>query len=265
MLHVNMLKPLCGMLEASLSYCKQFAPGAESIGHAVSPCNPRVANKSINNAQYVLAWHADDVKSACADPKANDKFAAWVEEKCGSEALGHVTTTRGKRHDCLGMTLDLTKRKALKADITERISQLEKDSLDTLRKEIEPRGDKLFKADDNRNYLCKEKSETFYSFAMKIVLLRKRGCPDVKVRVSFLAVRAGKSTDQDHNKLIRLISLTVAVVGNILCMESNNSCALAWYADVIPFARHQQMQLCVALMLVSKALSFNYELLKITT
>lgn len=90
-----MLKPMCGMLKASLLCCKQFVSDAESIGYAVNSCDLCVSNKTINNKQHALAWHVDDVKSAHAELKANDSFAAWAEEKCGSEELGLMTATRG--------------------------------------------------------------------------------------------------------------------------------------------------------------------------
>ena len=162
--HANMLKLLHRMLKASLPHHKQFVSCAESIGHAANPCNPCAVNKTINNKKHALAWHVDDVKSAHADPKANDRFAAWAEEKHWNKELSRMTVTRGKQHDYLGMTLNFTKRKTLKADATEH-GQLEKDFPGTLRKEIKPWGDKL---------------------AMKIMFLCKRGRLDVEVGVSFL-------------------------------------------------------------------------------
>ena len=99
------------MLKASLLYYEQFVSDIKDIGYVINPYDACVANKIINNKQHTLTWHVDDVKSAHVSPKVNDEFAIWWEEKYGSDDLGHVTVTRGKRNDYLGMTLDYSKSK----------------------------------------------------------------------------------------------------------------------------------------------------------
>ena len=69
-----------------------------------------VENKIINNSQYDLTWHVDDVKANRIDPEVNGEFCKWCEENYGSEELGHVKVSRVKRHDCLGMFLDHAKK-----------------------------------------------------------------------------------------------------------------------------------------------------------
>ena len=65
----------------------------------------------MNNKKHALTWCTDSVKSARVSPKVNDKFANWFEEKHGSDDLGHAKMTRGKHHDCLGMTSDFLRAK----------------------------------------------------------------------------------------------------------------------------------------------------------
>ena len=121
----------------------------------------------------------DDVKIVLFDPGINDELAIWAEKKYGSDELGHMTLTSGKRHDYLGMTLDFSEKKALKVDMREYIRQLRDDFPGTLRQEMKPWGEKFFKVDENSEGLNKEKSEAFHSFVMKIMFLCKRGRPDV--------------------------------------------------------------------------------------
>ena len=46
----------------------------------------------------------------CAGRKANDKLYERSDKKYGSDELGHVAATCGKRHDYLGTFLDHTKK-----------------------------------------------------------------------------------------------------------------------------------------------------------
>ena len=126
-LYVSMLKPLYGMLRASILYYKQFVNDIKSIGYELNPYDPCVANKVINNEQHTITWHVDDVKSSHQDPEVNTKFAERCEKQYGSEELGHVRVTRGKIHDYLGMTLDYATKGKLKVDMREYINNMKKE------------------------------------------------------------------------------------------------------------------------------------------
>ena len=56
----------------------------------MSPHDACVANEVINNKQHALAWHADCAKYAHVNPKLNDKFAIWCEEKYRSDDVDRV-------------------------------------------------------------------------------------------------------------------------------------------------------------------------------
>ena len=43
--------------------------------------------------------------SSHVDLNVNDKFLKWLNNKYSEH--GEVTTTRGNKHDCLGMTIEL--------------------------------------------------------------------------------------------------------------------------------------------------------------
>ena len=44
------------------------------IDYVINTYEPCVANKMIENNQYSLTWHADDVKSSHLNPEVNDNF-----------------------------------------------------------------------------------------------------------------------------------------------------------------------------------------------
>ena len=66
------------------------------IDHFLSPHEPCVANKMVENNQHSLVWHVDDTKDSHHNPNVNDYFEKWCENKHGSCMLGHVKVTRGK-------------------------------------------------------------------------------------------------------------------------------------------------------------------------
>ena len=116
----------------------------------------------------------------------NDKFSIWYEENHESEGLGHDAVTRGKLHDCLGMTLDYSKKKEVLIDITEHADQMKEDFPIELKNDTKAWSDKLFSADKNNE---------FHSFAMKPIFSFKRGRPDVKLVASFLYAINSKSEE----------------------------------------------------------------------
>ena len=69
-----------------------------------NPYDPCVANRIVDGEQQTIRFHVDDLMSSHLDPKVNDKFLRWLNEKYGQH--GEVTCTRGKVHDYLGMTID---------------------------------------------------------------------------------------------------------------------------------------------------------------
>ena len=119
-------------------HCQKFVGDIGKIGCIVDHYDPCVANKYINKKQHALTWNADDVTASHADKKVNDNFARWCDKMHGDEELGHVKVHRGKKQDCLGMTLGCTQDKALKFDVTECADQSETDFPCDLKKDSKP-------------------------------------------------------------------------------------------------------------------------------
>ena len=81
----------------------------------------------IEGAQCALTWHVDDIKASHVNPKVNTEFAKWAEDTYGSDELGHMKVTRGKRHDYLGMVLDYNDDEKLKVDMVYCIENMIKE------------------------------------------------------------------------------------------------------------------------------------------
>jgi len=101
---IHVLRATYGMLMSGLLYYRKFRASVERIGYEVNPYDPCVANKVLCGKQHTISWHVDDIKSSHVDPKVNDEFYEWLQSEYGQ--VKPVTSTRGPRHDYLGMTLD---------------------------------------------------------------------------------------------------------------------------------------------------------------
>ena len=82
-LYISMLKPLYGMLKASLLYYKKFVLNIKKIGYILNLYDLCIANKMINRKQYTLIWYIDNVKSSYMDLKVNKNLLSCVKKNMG--------------------------------------------------------------------------------------------------------------------------------------------------------------------------------------
>ena len=183
----------------------------------------------------------DDIKSSHADPKANDKFEKWCESKHGSDKIGHAKAHRGKVHDCLGMNLDCTRKGVLRVEMKKYINNVIKDYPCDIKSNKTIWNDNLFKIDNDSPPLSIEETETFHTFAMKGMFLVKRARPDLEPGIGFLSTRVRNPTEQDKNKLEKILGHLQFTKNDILTLEADKSATLYWYIDAA-FAVHPDMK-----------------------
>jgi hypothetical protein len=241
-LYVHMLKALYGMLVASLLYYKKFRKDIEDIGYKINPYDMCVANKMVNGKQHTLVWHVDDVKASHVDPKVNDDFYNWCESTYGSEETGHVTVTRGKKHDYLAMTLDYTEDGKLRVDMRDYVKgMIEEFPAKLTGQTATPWTERLMKIDKTSKKLDAERAGTFHTFVMKAMFLCKRGRPDISMAICFLATRVKEPTESDWNKLLKVMNFLKKTENDVLTLEADDTQTLKWYLDAA-FAVHPDMK-----------------------
>ena len=241
-IYVHMLRALYGMLVASILYYKQFRSDIESIGYKINPYDVCVANKTVKGKQHTLVWHVDDVKASHVDPKVNDEFYNWCESKYGSEETGHVTVTRGKKHDYLAMTLDYTESGKLKVDMRDYVKSMIEEFPEKLTgKTAVPWTERLMKIDKTAKKLDVERAGIFHTFVMKAMFLCMRGRPDINMAISFLATRVKEPTENDWNKLVKVMNFLKKTENEVLTLEADDTQNLKWYLDAA-FAVHPDMK-----------------------
>ena len=79
----------------------------------------------VNGNQHTVRFHVDDLLSSHVDPKVNDRFAEWLEKTYGQYKA--VEPTRGKKHDYLGMVVDLTEKGKVIIDMVKYVESMIED------------------------------------------------------------------------------------------------------------------------------------------
>ncbi|KAG7373398.1 reverse transcriptase RNA-dependent DNA polymerase [Nitzschia inconspicua] len=239
--YVMILKALYGMLQSSLLYYNKFRKGIESIGFEVNPFDPCVANRIVNGKQHTVVWHVDDLKSSHVDPKVNDEFLKWLEEKYASDNVGKVKSVRGKRHDYLAMWLDFSEEGVLQIDMRPYVHSMIEDFSGTIGKSKQPWNEKLFRIDKKSNKLDEERAKEFHTFVMKGMFLCKRGRQDIQTGIAFLATQTNEPTEEDWNKLCKLMSYLKCTSEEVTRVEADDEARIYWWVDA-SFSVHRDMK-----------------------
>ena len=76
----------------------------------------------MNGKQQTICFYVDDVMSSHVNPKTNDKFFKWLNNKYGG--YGEVKATRDDVHDYLGMTFDFSDKGKVKDGMVDYIKNM---------------------------------------------------------------------------------------------------------------------------------------------
>jgi len=222
-IYVLMNMALYGMIFSSLLFYKKFKKDVESIGFQVNHYEPCVANRLINGKQHTLAWHVDDIKSSHVDSRVNDEFGEWLKTKYASDNIGKLKITRGNRHEYLGMVLDYSTPGVLKIDMTEYVKAMVKEFPYEIKgKGKFPWNDSLFKVDEDSKKLELGRSKVFHTFVMKGMFLAKRGRQDILPGIAFLATRTKEPTEEDWNKLLKILNYLQKTQDEVTQLEADD-------------------------------------------
>ena len=241
-LYTHILRAIYGLLISAILFYKKFRASIERVGFKVNPYDPCVANKMVQGHQMTIMWHVDDVKSSHVDSKVNDSFGDWIKKEYGE--LGEVKSSRGKKHDYLGMLLDYSEDGQVKIDMVEyvkkMVTEFPQDKLKGHRVS-NPASENLFKVDKRSPKLDQDEAEMFHSFVLKGLFAAKRGRPDILQPIAYLCTRTKEPTVQDREKLVRVMKFLQQTSEDRLTLRANGSHILVWSIDS-SFAVHEDFR-----------------------
>ena len=145
----------------------------------------------IDGKQCTIVFYVDDNKISHVD----EKVVTGVIQQI-SEHFGELTVSRGKRHDFLGMDIEIKDGKVhigMKDQVVEAI-KWGGGGIQSGRKPVTPATSNLFDKCEQSEPLSTEQSEVFHSIVKKLLYIYKWGRPDIEPTLSFLCTRVSKPT-----------------------------------------------------------------------
>ena len=237
-IYLHVIRALCGMLESAMLFYKKLVSDLQGYGFELNPYDPCVANKMVNGHQMTVCWHVDDLKVSHKDPKEIDSFLKWATETYGK--IGEVKCTRGKKHVCLGMTLDYSVPGQVSVDmkryVRDMLQQFPQEYLKGS-KVKSPWNDNLFQVGKDSPALDKARKETFHTATAQGLFLCKRARPDISPAIAFCTTRVQVPTEEDWDKLVRMMKFLDRTKDDLLTLKADGSRVAHWHVDA-SFAVH---------------------------
>ena len=236
-LYLQLLKALYGTLRAALLWYELYVTKLQALGFELNPYDLCVANKQVNGKQCSVGWYVDDNFASHDDQKVLDELLDSVRE-----TVGAITCTTGSTHDFLGMNITFNDDGTAHVKMREYVQACIDAFPGELRKQCNtPARTDLFTVKRHSNPLPKDQADTFRSIVMKIMYLGQRCRLDLQTALAFLCTRVDKPTEEDWEKLRRLISYMNNTKDLYLTIGAENLDELLSFTDV-SFAVHEDMK-----------------------
>jgi hypothetical protein len=218
-LYVRLIKALYGCVKSALLWYELFSSTLEDMGFVLNPYDRCVANCMINGKQCTIGWYVDDTKITHEDPNV----VTSVIEKLESH-FGKMSVTRGDEHVFLGMKITYNRKNRtatvnMKEYLVEAITE---SGLAVTRAASTPATKDLFALSAASPFLPKHQQEVFHSVVAKLLYVSIRARMDLLLATSFLASRVSKSTQQDLDKLQRLLEYVYGSIDDTLVLGSDD-------------------------------------------
>ena len=214
-----------------------FKECLEGLGFKLNEYDPCVANKTINGKQCTICWYVDDNKISHVDPKVVDDIIQQIENR-----FGKMTVTRGMKHTFVGMDITFRGDKKVEIIMMEYIHE----SITAFGEDIgkgatTPAKGDLFQVDENSEQLNEEKSIKFHHIVSKLLYVSKRARIDIDLSISFLCTRVSKSTNEDWEKLRRVLQYLQHTIEMPRIIGADGMKYMLTYVDA-SYAIHQDMK-----------------------
>ena len=220
---VKLNKAIYGLIESAKLWYENLSATLQSINFVPNPIDPCVFNRDFNGKQCTACVHVDDLKITCADPAGVEDTIDKLTDKYKT-----VTVTRGPIHSYLGMTFDYSVKGKVKITMEKFIADLLADNQVT-GYAATPATANLFTIDDSSALLDDVQAYKFHSCVASIAYAAKRTKPETLTTIAFLSTRVSAPTQQDWDKLQRLLKYINATQPRGIILEANkNICVLAY-------------------------------------
>ena len=224
-IHVKLKKALYGCVQSAVLWYKELKSTLISIGfleNAYDICSfTRTRGTSIDR----ILVYVDDLFITSDSEAALDEI-----DKCLRDKYGGVTSKKGLIHEYLGIKWDFSVPGEVSLSMQGYIKDIfAKYNVHKLQKV--PANSSLFTIGENSPELCKKKQEMYHSIVMTLHYLAKRVRPDLLTSVSWCASRVLKPTEEDENKIDRILGYLFATKEKNTVLRIGNNFQLRAYVD----------------------------------
>jgi hypothetical protein len=146
---------------------------------------------------------------------------------------GEVAIHRGKKHDYLGMELDVSKKGKVKIGMTEYVaSMLEAfpEKLKSTDTAVTPASDGLFNEGQGKK-LNEDRADAYHTMVAKALILCNRARPDIQPTIAVLCTRVKGPDEADWAKLVWLMKYLNGTRELKLTLSADNIHYIKWYMD----------------------------------
>ena len=205
------------------------------MGFKINKYDRCVANKNINGKQCTICWYVDDTKISHVDPQVVDSVLGLIESK-----FGKMTVSRGKMHNFVGMDLEFKENGTVEILMKEYIKECIEVFGERMRRVTTPAKSSLFEIKDKVE-MSVERQEICQHIVAKLLYISKRARVDIDLVVSFMCTRVSMRTEEDWDKLRRLLNYLSGTIDMPRVIGANSMGTMETYVDV-SYAVHHDMK-----------------------
>ena len=188
----------------------------------------------IDGRQLTVVFHVDDIKASLVSESDLKDLLQLLQSEFGEEQkLQKLEGDFGDVHDYLGLRIDYSFPGKVCFTMFNYLEDIIVEASDDLKPKNckYPSNDKLFHVDEDSPLLDAKKADLFHRLVARILYASHRARPDVAVTTAFLCSRVKSPTEEDYNKLGRLIGYLRDTINLPLVLGGDGRDTLTWNID----------------------------------
>jgi Reverse transcriptase (RNA-dependent DNA polymerase) len=222
---VTLKKALYGCIQSAVLWYQELASTLEGMGFRSNPYDICSFIRVRGDTTDKILVYVDDLFITSKDKSVLTAISDTLKERYGA-----VTNTTGLEHNFLGIHWDFRVPGQASLSMDGYVKDIMSKYKVTMKCST-PATDNLFKCNPLSPRLSKAKQEYFHSLVMTLHYLAKRIRGDILTAVSFCATRVLNPTEEDEQKLDRILSYLLNSQHQKLILRIGDRLELKAYVD----------------------------------
>jgi hypothetical protein len=230
-IYVRLLKALYGCIESAKLFNDNLRSAMEANGFISNPYDICVMNKMSNGYQVTILFHVDDVKISSSSHQNVVDVVSYLKSVYKKIEVHDECINNDFSIDYLGMKF-IYNSEGVTIDMKDMVKDIISDfDIKTNHVARTPAKTDLFNINVDSKLLSIDKKEFFHSEVAKLLYVAKRSRPDILLAISFLTTRVLCATEEDYDKLIRVITYLSSTLDLTLTLCIDDEIHISVYID----------------------------------